>query len=123
MRVLMILMALAFALIHAEDPFGQMMDMMDKVVDHELEQDAKDREAMRKQQDPFAEQNSPAPTQKKAEGAACKKDEECNQVCLFESRLADYGVCTSTCVDHVDCELGYLCRKPQWEKQKFCLPE
>lgn len=60
---------------------------------------------------------------KKKDGAQCKESGDCeSDFCVFKSG-GTLGMCTQTCDDDIDCELGSKCVRLGDAPQKACVPE
>lgn len=65
----------------------------------------------------------PTEPSKKKNGAQCKESADCeSDFCVFRSG-GSLGMCTKTCSDDIDCDLGERCVQLGDAPQKACVPE
>ena len=81
-----------------------------------------ERESPGQNTNPTNPSNPTNPT-KKANGAQCTKSADCeSDFCVFNTG-GSLGMCTKTCSDNIDCDLGERCVKLGDAPQKACVPE
>lgn len=67
--------------------------------------------------------SSPTEPEKKDNGGQCEKSADCkSDFCVF-SGGGSLGMCTETCDDDIDCDLGQKCVRLNDAPQKVCVPE